>query len=65
MIQAIMQHSAVHRRVFERGQALVEYALVLAFISVVSIFVMSGMGLEIRGLFLNIIGALHEAGNGF
>jgi Flp pilus assembly pilin Flp len=48
-----------------KGQALVEYALVLAFIAVLSIMVLSPIGLQIRALFLTIIDALHAAGGGF
>jgi Flp pilus assembly pilin Flp len=44
----------------KKGQTLVEYALVLSFISVLSIIVMSAMGVEIRGLYLPIIDALQS-----
>ena len=47
------------------GQALVEYALVLALISVVAIAVLGGFGQQIRGVFLAISSALAAAGNGF
>jgi Flp pilus assembly pilin Flp len=65
MIQAITKIRIPCQHARSRGQALVEYALVLAFISVLCIMVLSVMGLQIRGLFLNIIAALHEAGGGF
>ena len=41
-----------------KGQTLVEYALILTFISVLSISVLSVLGVQIRGLFLSIISAL-------
>ena len=41
-----------------KGQSLVEYALILTFISVLSIMVLSVLGIQIRGLFLSIISAL-------
>jgi Flp pilus assembly pilin Flp len=45
----------VHRRA---GQALVEYALVLAFVSVVAITVLMAMGVQVRGVYGTIIDAL-------
>ena len=49
----------------KRGQALVEYSLILAFISVLSIAVLGGFGEQVRGIFLNIISSLAAAGHGF
>ena len=47
------------RRVYgKKGQTLVEYALILAFISVLSIMFMSAIGVQIQGLYLPIITAL-------
>jgi Flp pilus assembly pilin Flp len=40
------------------GQSLVEYALVLTFVSVVSIVCLSAMGVELRGVYVTIIDAL-------
>ena len=40
------------------GQALVEYALVLAFISVVAVGVLMYMGVQINGVYQTIIDAL-------
>ena len=40
------------------GQALVEYALVLTFVSVVAIVVLSYMGVQVRGVYSTIIDAL-------
>jgi Flp pilus assembly pilin Flp len=45
----------------KKGQTVVEYALVLAFISVLSVMVLSALGVEIRGLYLPIIDALQAA----
>jgi Flp pilus assembly pilin Flp len=44
---------------------LVEYALVLALISVVAIGVLGGFGQQIRGIFVAISTSLAAAGNGF
>jgi len=44
----------------KKGQTVVEYALILSFISVLTIFFASGMGVEIRGLYLPIIDALQS-----
>ena len=40
------------------GQALVEYALVLAFVSVVAVSVLMYMGVQINGVYQTIIDAL-------
>jgi len=59
MINAV---SALPRRLEgKKGQSLVEYALILTFISVLSISVLSVLGIQIRGLFLSIISALAAA----
>jgi Flp pilus assembly pilin Flp len=44
-----------------KGQALVEYALVLSFISVLSISCLSVMSAEIRGAYVSIIDAISAA----
>jgi Flp pilus assembly pilin Flp len=44
-----------------RGQALVEYALILSFVSVLTIAVMSLLGVQIRFVFEPIIDALIAA----
>ena len=41
-----------------KGQTLVEYALILSLVSVLTIIVMSVLGVEIQGLYLPIISAL-------
>jgi len=40
------------------GQALVEYALVLAFVSVVAVCVLMSMGVQVNGVYQTIIDAL-------
>ena len=40
------------------GQALVEYALVLAFVSVVAVCVLMFLGVQINGVYQTIIDAL-------
>ncbi len=42
------------------GQSLVEYALILAFISVVAICVLSFMGMQMTTVYETIIGALDK-----
>jgi len=44
-----------------KGQSLVEYALVLSFISLLSVAVLSVLGAQIRGMYLPIIHALEAA----
>ena len=43
-----------HRRYTKRGQTLVEYALILAFISVVAIAVLISLGKTLRGTYTQI-----------
>ena len=38
----------------EEGQALVEYALILALVSIVSILVLLALGLDIKGVFQRV-----------
>lgn len=42
------------RFVREEGQALVEYALILALISIVSILVLQALGLDIKAVFQRV-----------
>jgi Flp pilus assembly pilin Flp len=44
-----------------KGQSLVEYALVLSFISVLCVALLSILGVQIRGIYLLIIHALSTA----
>ena len=46
--------SRSQRRAQRRGQTLVEYALILAIISVVAIGVLINMGQQVRGIYSNI-----------
>ena len=48
----------------KRGQTLVEYALILAFISVVAISVLMAMGDEVAGTYTTIDRQLTDAQNG-
>ena len=41
-----------------RGQSLVEYTLVLSFISLLSVVLLSVLGAQVRGLYTSIINAL-------
>jgi Flp pilus assembly pilin Flp len=47
----------------KRGQTLVEYALILAFISVVAISVLIRLGAEIKTVFTTITSQLAVAGS--
>ncbi len=49
------------RRRSQRGQTLVEYALILAFISVVAISVLIRLGEEVRSVFTTISSQLAVA----
>ncbi|MEI9999216.1 MAG: Flp family type IVb pilin [Verrucomicrobiota bacterium] len=50
-----------HRRRSKRGQTLVEYALILAFIGVVAISVLSTLGKTVRATFSTITTGLAAA----
>ena len=52
----------IHNR-GKRGQTLVEYALILAFISVVAISVLIRLGGEIKAVFTTITSQLAYAGS--
>jgi len=45
----------------EEGQALVEYALILALVSIVSILVLQALGLDIKGVFQRVETAVSNA----
>jgi len=57
--------TALRRFKSRNGQTVVEYAVVLAFISVLCVTYLSALGEQIRSLFLSIINALAAAGHGF
>ena len=48
----------------EEGQGLVEYALIIGLIAIVSIAALSAAGGSVSGLFENINGKLNTANNG-
>ncbi|HEV3271450.1 MAG TPA: Flp family type IVb pilin [Candidatus Methylacidiphilales bacterium] len=51
-----MKHATIARRRMKskKGQTLVEYALILAFISVVAIAVLIALGNQVKGVFTTI-----------
>jgi len=53
--------AALRRRKNKKGQTMVEYALILAFISVLSIGVLMALGVQITGLFQTVINQLATA----
>jgi Flp pilus assembly pilin Flp len=54
---------ALRRMKSKKGQTLVEYALILAFISVVAISVLIALGNKVTGVFSTITSQLAIAGN--
>jgi Flp pilus assembly pilin Flp len=65
MLDKMLRNTSLRRLKSRNGQTLIEYALVLSFISVLSVTYLTALGGEIRGLFLSIIGSLSAAGHGF
>jgi Flp pilus assembly pilin Flp len=65
MINTILRSAktALRRMKSKKGQTLVEYALILAFISVVAIGVLLSLGGQIQGIFSTITGMLSIAGS--
>ena len=55
--------SALRRLKSKKGQTLVEYALILAFISVVAISVLIALGNQVKGVFTTITSQLAIAGS--
>ncbi len=55
--------TALRRLKSKKGQTLVEYALILAFISVVAISVLIALGSQIKGVFTTISSQLAYAGS--
>ena len=56
-------HSIHRRRKSRKGQTLVEYALILAFVSVVAISVLIRLGNEVKLVFTTITSQLAVAGS--
>ena len=56
-----MKKSLFRRSKHKRGQTLVEYALILAFISVVAISVLIALGNRVKGVFTTISSQLAQA----
>jgi Flp pilus assembly pilin Flp len=56
MMNKSMKHATIARRRMKskKGQTLVEYALILAFISVVAIAVLIALGNQVKGVFTTI-----------
>jgi Flp pilus assembly pilin Flp len=52
---------ALRRLKGRKGQSLVEYALILSFISVLAVALSSVLGVQIRGLFVMIVNAIEAA----
>ena len=57
----IRAKSALRRMKSKKGQTLVEYALILAFISVVAISVLIALGSQIKSVFTTITSQLQYA----
>jgi Flp pilus assembly pilin Flp len=56
-----MGTSRSQRRVQRRGQTLVEYALILAIISVVAIGVLTSLGQQVKGVYSTITSVVASA----
>jgi Flp pilus assembly pilin Flp len=52
---------ALRRLKSKKGQTLVEYALILAFVSVVAISVLLALGKQVTGIFSSISSQLSQA----
>jgi Flp pilus assembly pilin Flp len=50
-----------HNRRNKRGQTLVEYALILAFIAVVAVGVLYALGFNVTGVFSNVTSQMSNA----
>ncbi len=57
----IRAKAALRRLKSKKGQTLVEYALILAFISVVAISVLIALGQQVRSVFTTINNQLNQA----
>jgi Flp pilus assembly pilin Flp len=65
MINKVITHAkkALRRVKSKKGQTLVEYALILAFISVVAISVLIALGNQVKNVFTTISSQLAYAGS--
>src|SRR5271154_4956980 len=61
--EIIRAKSALRRLKSKKGQTLVEYALILAFISVVAISVLIALGNQVKGVFTTINSQLETQTN--
>jgi pilus assembly protein Flp/PilA len=59
---AILPHRLFRLLKSEKGQAMIEYAVILVLISVVLIVVLIVLGNQVRNVFCNISGGLKSAG---
>jgi len=62
--KVIARAKVVLRRMNKKGQTLVEYALILAFISVVAISVLIALGGQVKSVFTTITSQLAIAQSG-
>jgi len=49
---------ARHRRGRQRGQGMIEYALILVLVSIVAVIILLTMGNQIQNVFSNVVAAL-------
>jgi Flp pilus assembly pilin Flp len=57
----IRTRSALRRMKSKKGQTLVEYALIIAFISIVAITVLIALGSQVKGIFTSVTSQLAQA----
>jgi Flp pilus assembly pilin Flp len=60
---SLLTRKAIRRTKRKKGQTLVEYALILAFISVVAISVLISLGKQVKSVFTTISSQLSYAGS--
>ncbi len=60
-IVMIRTRSALRRMKSKKGQTLVEYALIIAFISIVAITVLIALGSQVKGIFTSVTSQLAQA----
>jgi len=58
MLKNLMQQLMLAIREREEGQALVEYSLILALVSIATITVLGALGTSIGAVFQNVVDAL-------